>query len=109
MTQSYTLLLAYTQEPEVTQSTIKSPTLKSRKKKRRSRKWSASKGEAPAAAAKEKEREEPVDSATEIPSASGIQVNNFCHQILKVKVQYVCGLALVEAGMFLMMSLCLLF
>ena len=86
----------FTQEPEVTQSTIKSPTLKSRKKKRRSRKWSASKGEAPAAAAKEKEGKEPVDSTTEIPPASGVQVN----QVLKVKVQYVCGLAPVEAGMF---------
>ena len=67
------------QEPEVTQSTIKSPTLKSRKKKRKSRKWSASKGEAPAAAGKEKEKEkeEHVDSATEVPPASGVQVNNF--------------------------------
>ena len=96
MTQHYTLLLAYTQEPEVTQPTIKSPTLKSRKKKRRSRKWSASKGEAPAAAAAKEKGEEPVDSATDIPPASGVQVN----QILKVKVQYVCGLAPVEAGMF---------
>lgn len=67
------------QEPEVTHATIKSPTLKSRKKKRRSRKWSASKGEAPAAAGKEKEKEkeEHVDSATEVPPASGVQVNNF--------------------------------
>ena len=103
MTQSYTPLLSYTQEPEVAQS-IKSPTLKSRKKKRRSRKWSASKGEAPAAAAKEKGGEEPVGSATEVPSASGGQVNN-----LKVKVQYVCVLCSCRGSDVLMLSLCLLF
>ena len=47
----------------------------------------------PAAAAKEKGGEEPVKSATEVPSASGSQVNN-------LKVKDVCVLAVVEALMF---------